>query len=420
VEIHANLLDTLLEGNRLTRVHLYVGGALALLAAILASLVTSLMRPIRAVLVILGVGAVYAAAAFGAFVAWYLWVDVVPVQVALFLAYGTTVVVNFIREQREKRRLSRFFSPDVIKEILQTRTDSSLAGSRRRVTVLFSDIRGFTSLSEKLTPEEVVEMLRDYLTTMTEIVFKYGGTVDKYIGDAIMALYGAPFDQPNHAEQAVRTALEFQEQVKFLSERWEAKCGARLRNGVGINTGEAVVGTIGSRQRLEYTAIGDTVNLASRLESLTKEFLAPTIVSQNTYEEVKHLFYARYLGEVKVKGKEIPVKIYAVEKEEGRQAARAVLEASITIVDEDVSITASLVDLSRTGVAARNLPKQIPANRIVGIRITLPGLPEPLMVDGRVIWSNEDRAGFAFVRLALEVENLIEDFVKLQTRAPDS
>ncbi len=420
VEIHANLLDTLLGGNWLTRVHLYVGGALALLAAILASLVTSLMRPIRAVLVILAVGAVYAAAVFGAFVAWYLWVDVVPVQVALFLGYGTTVVVNFIREQREKQRLSRFFSPDVIKEILQTRTDSSLAGSRRRVTVLFSDIRGFTSLSEKLTPEEVVEMLRDYLTTMTEIVFKHGGTVDKYIGDAIMALYGAPFDQPNHAEQAVRTALEFQEQVKFLSERWEAKCGARLRNGVGINTGEAVVGTIGSQQRLEYTAIGDTVNLASRLESLTKEFLAPTIVSQGTYEEVKHLFYARYLGEVKVKGKEIPVKIYAVEKEEGRQAARTVLEAPITIVDEDVSFTASLVDLSRTGVAARNLPKQIPANRIVGIRITLPGLPEPLMVDGRVIWSNEDRAGFAFVRLALEVENLIEDFVKLQTRAPES
>jgi class 3 adenylate cyclase len=286
--------------------------------------------------------------------------------------------------------------------------------------VLFSDIRGFTSLSEKLTPEEVVEMLRDYLTTMTEIVFKYGGTVDKYIGDAIMALYGAPFDQPNHAEQAVRTALEFQEQVKILSERWEARCGSRLRNGVGINTGEAVVGTIGSQQRLEYTAIGDTVNLASRLEGLTKDFLSPIVVSQSTYEEVRHLFYSRYLGEVKVKGKETAVKIYAVEKEEGRQAARALVEAPLTIVDEDVSITASMMDLSRTGVAARNLPRQISPNRIVGIWITLPGVPEPLVLDGRVIWSHEDRAGFAFVRLSLETENLLEDFVKLKTQPTDS
>jgi len=255
---------------------------------------------------------------------------------------------------------------------------------------------------------------------MTEIVFKYGGTVDKYIGDAIMALYGAPFDQPNHAEQAVRTALEFQEQVKALSERWEAKCGVRLRNGVGINTGEAVVGTIGSQQRLEYTAIGDTVNLASRLEGLTKDFLSPVVISENTYEEVKHLFYSRYLGEVKVKGKEIPVKIYAVEKAEGRQSPRALLEVPLTIVDEDVTITAVMLDLSRTGVAVRNLPKRIPANRIVGIRIELPGFPEAFTVDGRVIWSEGDRAGFAFLGLSLENENLLEDFVKRRAATPES
>ncbi|MBI2152335.1 MAG: CHASE2 domain-containing protein [Candidatus Rokubacteria bacterium] len=416
VEVHANMLETLLHGNRLTRIHPYVGALLALVAALLATLATSRLRPIRAFLLIVAAGTLYAALAFWVFVKLYFWLELVSVVLALVSGYGTTVVANYIREQREKRRLSRFFSPDVIKEILKSQSEGSLVGSRRRVTVLFSDIRGFTSLSEKLSPEQVVEMLRDYLTTMTEVVFKYGGTVDKYIGDAIMALYGAPFEQPNHAEQAVRTALEFQEQVKVLSERWEAKCGARLRNGVGINTGDAVVGTIGSQQRLEYTAIGDTVNLASRLEGLTKDFLSPIVVSESTHEEVKHLFYSRYLGEVKVKGKEIPVKIYAVEKAEGRQAARAFLEAPLTIVDEDVTITASMLDLSRTGVAARSLPKRIPANRIVGIRIDLPGLPEPLTVDGRVIWSNEDRAGFAFVGLSLEHENLLEDFVK--RRAP--
>lgn len=419
VEVHANLLETLLQGNRLTRIHPHLQAALVLLAALLATLVTTTLRPIRAFLLIVAAGALYAALAFWLFAGLYLWLDLTAVQLALVSGYGTTVVVNYIREQREKRRLSRFFSPDVIKEILKTQSESSLVGSRRRVTILFSDIRGFTSLSEKLSPEEVVEMLRDYLTTMTEVVFKYGGTVDKYIGDAIMALYGAPFDQPNHAEQAVRTALEFQDQVKILSERWEAKCGVRLRNGVGVNTGDAVVGTIGSQQRLEYTAIGDTVNLASRLESLTKDFLSPIVISQTTYEEVKHLFYSRYLGEVKVKGKEIPVKIYAVEKAEGRQASRAVLEVPLTIVDEDVTITASMLDLSHTGVAARNLPKRIPANRIVVIRIDLPGLPDPLTVDGRVIWSNEDRAGFAFVGLALEHENLLEDFVKRRATTPE-
>jgi adenylate cyclase len=419
VEVHANLLETLLQGNRLTRIHPHLQAVLALLAALLATLVTTALRPIRAFLLIVAAGALYAALAFWLFAGLYLWLDLTAVQLALVSGYGTTVVVNYIREQREKRRLSRFFSPDVIKEILKTQSESSLLGSRRRVTILFSDIRGFTSLSEKLSPEEVVEMLRDYLTTMTEVVFKYGGTVDKYIGDAIMALYGAPFDQPNHAEQAVRTALEFQDQVKILSERWEAKCGVRLRNGVGINTGDAVVGTIGSQQRLEYTAIGDTVNLASRLESLTKDFLSPIVISQTTYEEVKHLFYSRYLGEVKVKGKEIPVKIYAVEKAEGRQASRAVLEVPLTIVDEDVTITASMLDLSHTGVAVRNLPKRIPANRIVVIRIDLPGLPDPLTVDGRVIWSNEDRAGFAFVGLTLEHENLLEDFVKRRATTPE-
>jgi adenylate cyclase len=418
VEIHANLLDTLLQGNRLVRLHPYVAAALALAGALAAALLTSALRPVQAFLLILGAGAVYAAAAFALFVGRHLWVDVIPAQAGLFLGYGATVVVDFVREQREKRRLSRFFSPDVIKEILRAQKESSLMGSRRRVTVLFSDIRGFTSLSEKLSPEEVVEMLRDYLTTMTEIVFKHGGTVDKYIGDAIMALYGAPFDQPNHAEQAVRTALEFQEKVKELSGRWEARCGVRLRNGVGINTGEAVVGTMGSQQRLEYTAIGDTVNLASRLEGLTKDFLSPILVSESTYEEVRHLFYARALGEVKVKGKEIPVKIYAVEKEEGRQAPRAPLEAPLTIVDEDVSFAAAVTDLSRTGVAVRSLPKRIPANRIVGIRIEAPGLPRPVVADGRVVWAEGDRAGFAFLGLSLDDENLLEDFVKRRLSPP--
>jgi adenylate cyclase len=147
---------------------------------------------------------------------------------------------------------------------------------------------------------------------MTEVVFKHGGTVDKYVGDCIMALYNVPFPDPEHAVKAVRTALEFQERTLAVSRRWEARLGVGIRNGVGISTGEAVVGTLGSRQRLEYTAIGDTINLGARLESITKDYATSIIISESTYEHVKDRFVTRPLGEVTVKGKSRPVKIYAV------------------------------------------------------------------------------------------------------------
>jgi Adenylate cyclase, family 3 (some proteins contain HAMP domain) len=238
--------------------------------------------------------------------------DALPVPLALLIPYVGVVAKNFAQEQLEKRRLSRFFSPSVVEEIVRQKDDAGLGAVRRRMTVLFSDIRGFTSMSERMQPEEVVTFLREYLTVMTEVVFRHGGTVDKYIGDAIMALYNVPLEAPDHAAQAVRTAVEFQQRLKPLAERFTAKHGGTLACGVGINTGDAVVGTIGSEQRLEYTAIGDTINLGSRLESITKDFNVPVVISEATWLEVNGLFETRYLGEVTVKGKEIPVKIYTV------------------------------------------------------------------------------------------------------------
>jgi adenylate cyclase len=190
----------------------------------------------------------------------------------------------------------------------------NLGSSRRLLTVLFCDIRGFTPMSERLEPEVVAELLGEYLTDLTAVVFKHGGTVDKYVGDCIMALYNVPFEHPEHAQQAVRTANEIQEHTRALSERWKARTGVDLVNGVGICTGEAIVGTLGSRQRLEYTAIGDTVNLAARLETLTKEFEAPIIISEATYALLNDEFSVRPLGTVTIKGKEKPAKIYAVLK----------------------------------------------------------------------------------------------------------
>ena len=312
VEIHASILETLLAGTPIRRVPVWLGAALAMLAGGAAGWAATAFRPLGAFGLVTAAAACYLAGTHAVFRWGRVWADVLPVPLALFVPYMAVVAKNFAQEQLEKRRLSRFFSPSVVKEIVRQKDDAGLGAGRRRMTVLFSDIRGFTSMSERMQPEEVVTFLREYLTVMTEVVFRHGGTVDKYIGDAIMALYNVPFEAPDHAAQAVRTAVEFQQRLKPLAERFTAKHGGTLACGVGINTGDAVVGTIGSEQRLEYTAIGDTINLGARLEGITKDFNVPVVISEATWLEVNSLFETRYLGEVTVKGKEIPVKIYTV------------------------------------------------------------------------------------------------------------
>ena len=313
VEIHANVLETLILGVPIRPIPSWIVAMLTVAAGAVAVLVARRMRPVPAFAAIAGALAAYLGMSHAVFRVWHLWIGVVTVPLALALGYTGAAVRNFIHEQREKRRLSRFFSPSVVREIVRSHhAGEALESGRRRLTVLFSDIRGFTTLSERLAPEDVVEFLREYLTVMTDAVFKHGGTVDKYIGDAIMALYNVPFEAPDHAAQAVRTALEFQRRLEGLAARFGPRLGAPLRCGVGIHTGDAVVGTLGSEQRLEYTAIGDTVNLGSRLESITKDFDVPIVISEATWMEVKDLFRTRYLGEVTVKGKEVPVKIYTV------------------------------------------------------------------------------------------------------------
>ena len=334
---------------------------------------------------------------------------------ALLVTYAGTVAKNFTQEQREKRRLSRFFSPDVVAEIIRHKDDSKLAATRRRVTVLFSDIRGFTSMSEKMQPEEVVTFLREYLTVMTEAVFKHGGTVDKYIGDAIMALYNVPLEAPDHALRAVRTALEFQERVRPLGERFAARHGGHLACGVGIHTGDAVVGTIGSEQRLEYTAIGDTINLGSRLEGITKEFSVPIIISEGTYAEVRERFAVRDLGEVTVKGKAIPVKIYAVLGELGpapatptaspRASTRGPPHAAARRAASPSPTASSPWSRRRATSRGPASPcRGAPAPRARrdgeapdGARV---GTPTVTVDRAEVMWSRKDTAGLRFVDLS--------------------
>jgi class 3 adenylate cyclase len=278
-----------------------------------------------------------------------------------------------------------------------------------------------------MQPEEVVTFLREYLTVMTEAVFKHGGTVDKYIGDAIMALYNVPLEAPDHALRAVRTALEFQARVRPLGERFAARHGGRLACGVGIHTGDAVVGTIGSEQRLEYTAIGDTINLGSRLEGLTKEFSVPIIISEATYAEVREHFGVRDLGEVTVKGKVIPVKIYAVLGEIGdapaatertgfdsRATPRRHQEGRVSISDGEITVVAEASDLSHTGIALRAVPRRLEPGEVVTLNLELdPGAPAVTVDRAEVIWSRKDTAGLRFVDLSSTARTALDTLTQI-------
>ena len=420
IEIHANALETLFRGIPIRPAPRAVGLAASLVAAFAAAWLTRRVRPLPAFLVLSCVGLAGWALAFGLFVLWHAWAATVGPTLALVLGYGTTVVVAFVQEQREKRRLSRFFSPAVLREIVRHKHDVNLGSARRLITVLFSDIRGFTSMSERLEPEQVAEVLREYLTELTEIVFRHGGTVDKYVGDCIMALYNAPVEQPDHAAQAVRTALAFQAATQALSARWEARLGVSIRNGVGINTGEAVVGTLGSRQRLEYTAIGDTVNLAARLESLTKDFHTAIIISESTWALVNGQFPARALGEVTVKGKAVPVGIHAVLATSTRKDERVPADVLVAITAGAVTVEAAAHDLSASGVSVRELPIALAPGATVRLSIAGTGLRGPVGVDARLVWRREEVAGFAFGDLDGEAARILADYVAPRMEAARS
>ena len=211
---------------------------------------------------------------------------------------------KIVAEEKKRERLGRFLSPQVTKRILATSESQGMAlgvPEVKDVTVLFADIVGFTTMSEKMSPAAVSLLLNDYLSRMTDIIFKYEGTLDKYIGDAIMAVFGAPLDMPDHAVRAIRAALEMRERLEeFNAERKE---GPTIRIRIGINSGKAVAGEIGSINKKEYTVLGDTVNTASRLESSVAKPMM-VVIGENTYKAAKDHFEFRSLGPATLKGKE--------------------------------------------------------------------------------------------------------------------
>lgn len=244
----------------------------------------------------------------------------------LSTVYFVITVFKYFTEERKKKELkqtfSKYVSPAVVDEILKAPDNLKLGGRKQRMTVFFSDLRGFTTISEKLSPTELSNLLNRYLTPMTEIVFENKGTLDKYMGDAIMAFFGAPIADDAHPKQACRCALKSMEKLKELQAQFKAENFPHIDIGIGINTGEMSVGNMGSNIVQNYTVMGDSVNLGSRLEGINKEYGTHIIISEFTNEEVKDAFVTRELDRVKVKGKNEPVRIYELISEGSLQGPK--------------------------------------------------------------------------------------------------
>lgn len=316
VEVHAVAFLNLMNGAFINEISEYQLVFWLYLLSLLLTFIFLSLKPIFGFIVSIGL-------VFGEMFLFVLWImptfhiifPIVSVMLLTLLAYVlSSLYIYFIREKKSRRlkyAFGTYVSPEVVEQISKDPNVLQLGGQKKELTVLFSDIRGFTSYSEALDPEEVVAMLNDYLSRMSEVILKFKGTIDKFIGDAIMAIFGAPIAQKDHAYRSCSVALQMISELKKLNAIRTTKGDAPLEIGIGLNTGEMTVGNIGSQKRFDYTVIGDAVNLAARLESLTKQFGVNIIVSESTKKQCPpDAFIFRQLPSVVVKGKEKPVNIY--------------------------------------------------------------------------------------------------------------
>lgn len=315
VEIHANSIATLLSKDYIYP--LFDGFPLFILSFLFTLIPVIPFKKIsgfKNFLMIIFLLISYVVLSLILFIKFRLLLPITTPIFSLVICYLFVLLYNFIREEKEKREIKnvfqRFVPPSVVDIILSDREYQLLRTKRQWISVMFADIRNFTYYSDILSPEEITKILNEYFTSATEIIFKYGGTVDKFLGDAIMALFGTPIYYEDAPIRAIETAIEIQDKLKDLREDWEKKGYPPFNVGIGITTGEAVAGTIGSTQRMEFTAIGATVNLAQRLESLAKG--GEILVCENTYNFTKEIFDFEDLGFVRVKGKEEPVHIFKI------------------------------------------------------------------------------------------------------------
>jgi len=316
VEVNANIIDNLLKNNAIRRPDW--SGAFDVSSIVVLGIVLSfiLMRfsPLMASLIAVAMLFGYAGLNEVIFIKWRFWLSVVYPSTTMISVFAGVITFRIMTEEKKKKEIKEAFihyvSPALVNDILKDPSKLMLGGEERRLTVLFSDIRGFTTISESLKPQVLVKLMHDYLTLMTDIVLKHGGTIDKYMGDAIMAFWGAPVWQEDHSSRACAASLEMVEQLAKLQKEWDEREIPHFDIGVGLSTGKLTVGNMGSITRFDYTVMGDAVNLGSRLEGLNNVYGTRIIAPKFTYEDVKTKFIFRQLDSVKVMRSEIPIKIY--------------------------------------------------------------------------------------------------------------
>lgn len=317
VEVHASIIDNVLAGDPFTYdIYSEIGltFTLILIGGLLLNALLAYGGPVAG-----GLGGilVLGATIFGNYALFFLHNKLLGVTYPLLTALTVFVVVsvlNYFFEGREKRFIDRAFgryvSPQVVQQLKRNPEKLTLAGEQKILTVLFSDIRGFTSISEKMTSEQLGQFMNDYLTAMSGIIMEHKGTVDKFIGDAVMAVWGAPLDDQEHAANTVRAAFHMLRRLNALRAGWQRQGLPFIDIGIGINTGAMSVGNFGSTQRFDYTVMGDHVNLAARLEGSNKIYGTNIIISEYTKEALGDRFFCRFLDVVRVKGKKKPVQIF--------------------------------------------------------------------------------------------------------------
>lgn len=340
VEFHANVIQNILKSDFLYR-QSNLGELLMIFIFTLYSfLLTSLLRKIKLhiglliellniIIVGFSIYLIYQLSVYY-FVEKKLVMAIVSPSLAVVTGYFSSTAYHFLKERQQnvliKGMFSHYVSNAVVNELISNPEKLKLGGEKKTLTVLFSDIANFTTFAEKKQPEELVSFINQFLNEMSEIIIANDGTLDKYLGDAVMAFWGAPIEVPDHAYKACLTALQMQTRLAQLREIWTNKTESSIHIRIGINSGEVIVGNIGGEKRFDYTVLGDNVNLASRLEGANKEYGTSIMISESTYELVKDKFLVRYLDVVRVKGKTKPTAVYELISVKGDKKAEEAIE----------------------------------------------------------------------------------------------
>ena len=316
VEIQANATQTILDGAFIRTLERKIAGWLLLLVALAVAMLARGLRPLLAVAGLLALLALPVLVSNYLLATAAIWHNPVPMTASSLGTFGVSLVYMYIAERRQqalvRAKFSNIVGPDVMRDMLREGRPE-LAGEGREITLLFSDLQGFTTISERMTPAEVCEMLNSYFDPMIDTIFAYDGTLDKLMGDGIMAYFGAPRRDTEHAIKAVRCAIAMQEALDDWRNVPEHRDLPELRMRIGIHTGHAIFGEMGGRRQRDYSCIGDPVNLASRLEGVNKDYGTLILISEVTYGLVKDQIRAEYRGNVAVKGREEPIGVYSVD-----------------------------------------------------------------------------------------------------------